>query len=732
MSSAAERSASAAPADADEERRYRAVLEVDPGVPAAAPFLLGRLDDPSWRVRSAAAERLAQSDPATAVPGLMIALGPDAGVGRRNAAAAALAQVGAPALPALLAVLGGPAAELRTAAAEILGEMGDRRAVGALVSLIGDPDPNARGAAAEALGKIGGVEAVAALGASLGAADATLQRAALRALERLRAPPSAARLVELAKDRSLRRAALRLAGESDEPPAPALLSRGLEDPSRTFREAALAGIGRHRSRRAEALPGLIAAVREAAARVPRIADVAAAALAAEDLLVRGGALSILAWVGQPRHAPAIAAAAEDERLRTPAAEALAALGPTIAGALDPELPRLAPVARVAAQAALACLGDPRVLPELVDALSSEDEALRGTASDALAQLGGRGAAAALAPLLGRAVPGPAGAAANALATPAGRRETVPDRPGEDPSTVRRPVGEPSMTQQEYRLLRELIYHHCGLSFGDDMCHLLERRLAPRLQHHGLADYTGYCRFLRCEPAGRAELEAAVEAVTTNETYLYREPNQLRAFSEEILPVLAVENRSRRRIRVWSAGCSTGEEVYTIAILLQRSGLFQGWSVDVFGTDIARRALAVARTGVYGPHAFRTPEAELVRPWFRADGGKWHVKDRVRKLVSFGHLNLLDDRAMGLVGAADVVFCRNVMIYFDRAARKRVVRAFHDKLREGGYLLLGHSESLLDLTADFEIEHLRRALVYRKPGRSPGQGKASAVTRATRA
>ncbi|GEJ56185.1 CheR family methyltransferase [Anaeromyxobacter diazotrophicus] len=273
---------------------------------------------------------------------------------------------------------------------------------------------------------------------------------------------------------------------------------------------------------------------------------------------------------------------------------------------------------------------------------------------------------------------------------------------------------PAMTPEEFRLLRELIYAHSGLSFGDETRYLLERRLAPRLQYHGLDDFGAYHRFLRFDPSRRAEIEIAVEVLTTNETYFYREPHQLRAFSEEILPALAQENRGARRLRIWSAGCSTGEEVYTIAILLARSGLFEGWDLDVFGSDIARRVLAVARAGVYGPRAFRTPEADALRDSFRAEGERWHVKEDVRRLVSFGHLNLLDDSMMGLVGAVDVIFCRNVMIYFDVAARKRVVRTFRDKLREGGYLLLGHSESLLNVTADFEILHLRHDLVYRKP------------------
>jgi len=277
-----------------------------------------------------------------------------------------------------------------------------------------------------------------------------------------------------------------------------------------------------------------------------------------------------------------------------------------------------------------------------------------------------------------------------------------------------PAAGPRMTEEEFRLLSELVEEHCGIRFQAEMGFLLQRRLAPRLETLGLPDFATYHRFLRYDPGRRAELEAMVEALTTNETYFYREPQQLRAFSEEILPALAQERAAARRLRVWSAGCSTGEEVYTVAILLARSDLFRDWDVEVLGTDLARRVLAVARAGAYGPHAFRTAEAEALRPWFRAEGGKWVVKEVVRRLASFAHLNLLDGAMAGPAGEVDVLFCRNVLIYFGPETRRHVLRTFHRRLRPGGYLLLGHSESLVQITADFELVSLRNDLVYRKP------------------
>lgn len=274
-----------------------------------------------------------------------------------------------------------------------------------------------------------------------------------------------------------------------------------------------------------------------------------------------------------------------------------------------------------------------------------------------------------------------------------------------------------MSEEEFRLLRDVVHAHCGLLFRDDTKYLVERRLSPRLQALGLGTFLEYHRFLRFDPGRDAELDEAVDLLTTNETYFYREPHQLDAFAREILPALARSLAGSRRLRILSAGCSSGEEAYTLAVLVKDSGLFERWDVEVTGVDISRRCLAAARAGAYGEHAFRSPEAEPMRRWFRLRGGKWVVDEAIRRMVRFSRENLLDGRALPTVGRVDVVFCRNVMIYFDLAARRRLLRTLHDKLRDGGWLLLGHSESLLNVTADFEIVHLRADLVYRKPARA---------------
>jgi chemotaxis protein methyltransferase CheR len=271
-----------------------------------------------------------------------------------------------------------------------------------------------------------------------------------------------------------------------------------------------------------------------------------------------------------------------------------------------------------------------------------------------------------------------------------------------------------MSLEELRLLSEVIHDHCGIHFDADMRDVLRRRLSPRLAALGLPSFTEYHRYLRYSPGRTAELEQIVERVTTNETYFFREPNSLAALTDHILPDLHRRRPRGRRLTVWSAGCASGEEAYTVAILIVESGLFSEWDVRVFGNDISRRVLTVARKAAYGRASFRATDERYLRRYFREVDGKQVVRDEIRALVSFGHINLLDEDMLAIVGEVDVILCRNVIMYFDLPARQRVVASFHRKLVKGGYLLLGHSESLLNVSTAFELVHLQRDMVYRKP------------------
>jgi chemotaxis protein methyltransferase CheR len=271
-----------------------------------------------------------------------------------------------------------------------------------------------------------------------------------------------------------------------------------------------------------------------------------------------------------------------------------------------------------------------------------------------------------------------------------------------------------MSDDETRLLVEAIQEHCGVTLSINSGFFLERRLSPRLEALGLPSYLDYYQYLRYDPAGPREMEELIERITTHETYFFREQYQLEAFSEEILPELAQRLDRQRRIQVWSAGCSTGEEVYTIAMLLLESGLFKGWNIRVMGSDISRKVLATARAAVYGENSFRTTTAQLRRKYFVESQGRWAVRDDVRSMCSFGQLNLVSTERFRVLGPQDVIFCRNVLMYLSQEARHRVVEAFYDRLTPGGFLLLGHSESLLNVTTRFDLAHLQKDLVYRKP------------------
>ncbi len=276
---------------------------------------------------------------------------------------------------------------------------------------------------------------------------------------------------------------------------------------------------------------------------------------------------------------------------------------------------------------------------------------------------------------------------------------------------------------EFRLLRDLFVARTGLQFGAEARFALERRLRERLMVLKLASFADYHHYLRFGAQASAEWDEAIDLLTTNETYFFREERQLRAFQNEVLPLLESQTRQRRRLAIWSAGCSTGEEAYTIGILLHQSELFPHrarsgepppWDVRIYGSDISRRCVAAARRGVYTESSFRATPPVARRSFFHERPDGWHVAEPIRQLCHFGQMNLLDEDRSRVLGRADAIFCRNVLIYFDARARKTAIEVLYDRLNPGGILLLGHSESLLNVSTAFELLHLRDDLVYRKP------------------
>lgn len=281
------------------------------------------------------------------------------------------------------------------------------------------------------------------------------------------------------------------------------------------------------------------------------------------------------------------------------------------------------------------------------------------------------------------------------------------------------IEEPfKMSDDTFRLIRDFIRNYCGIYFDDGSKFLLEKRLSRRVENYLLNNFEDYYHFLMYDKRRDEELTSVIEILTVNETYFFREFSQLKALSDEIIPEIGERKKDRKRLRIWSAGCATGEEPYTIAILILEKNLMPEWEIEILGSDINQRVLHAARRGIYRKNAFRSIDDHYIRKYFTDEGeGNYRIVDPVRSLVNFSLLNLVDPFKVRFVGKMDVIFCRNVIIYFDRDTKKKVINNFYDRLTEEGYLLLGHSESLMNISTDFMLRHFKNDLVYQKPTRS---------------
>ncbi len=273
------------------------------------------------------------------------------------------------------------------------------------------------------------------------------------------------------------------------------------------------------------------------------------------------------------------------------------------------------------------------------------------------------------------------------------------------------VPELALNQSAFSALVGLIAKRSGLCFDKKARSMLQRRLSPRLEALGLSSFDQYVSLLQ---GSLSEQEEVYHLLTTKETYFFRQEYQLRAFSDEIVPRLAEANSTNRRLTIWSAGCSSGEEAYTLAMMLSSSSHLRGFRIGIVGTDLCRSNIETAERGIYRPGSFRAMDEDLIREHFVEEGGRYRIKPALRRMVHFSVGNLMNPRDVRSVGRVDVVFCRNVLIYFDETARQQVTGLFYERLLPGGYLLLGHSESLLNAGTSFEPVHLEADLVYRRP------------------
>ncbi len=260
------------------------------------------------------------------------------------------------------------------------------------------------------------------------------------------------------------------------------------------------------------------------------------------------------------------------------------------------------------------------------------------------------------------------------------------------------------TRKDFDFLRKISNQRTGIVVTDDKFDMFYSRLSRRVRSLGLHDFAAYCAFVREDASGNEVLEL-VNAITTNLTAFFRERHHFDYLTREIIPQIKQSNASQRRFRIWSAGCSTGEEPYSLAMTLQESAAqLRGWDYRISATDIDSNVLSTAARGVYAQDRVKDLERARLKRWFfRGRGSKQglvRVKPALQALIDFGQLNLMDDWRME--EPLDVIFCRNVIIYFDQETKKRLVERYARNLKIGGHLFVGHSESLYKVSERFEL------------------------------
>jgi chemotaxis protein methyltransferase CheR len=270
-----------------------------------------------------------------------------------------------------------------------------------------------------------------------------------------------------------------------------------------------------------------------------------------------------------------------------------------------------------------------------------------------------------------------------------------------------------LTPDELKRVCQLLYLRTGMIFDEQKRYYIERRIRDRLQKLQLNSISSYLGMILAHPS---ELEALINAFTINETYFFREESQLAALARSILPELVSSRRPGDLVRIWSMPCSSGEEPYSIAIwLLENWPMVDAWHIEIVGSDIDTDALARARAGLYGERALARLPADVRDRYFRpVDRDQWEIIDDLKESVLFSRVNLIDPSSVATERPFDVVFCRNLLIYFDDAARQIAAANLFNRLKPGGFLCVGHTESMSRIDDRFELVRFDSAMVYRRP------------------
>jgi chemotaxis protein methyltransferase CheR len=300
--------------------------------------------------------------------------------------------------------------------------------------------------------------------------------------------------------------------------------------------------------------------------------------------------------------------------------------------------------------------------------------------------------------------------------------TVAPQPAAAPLAASKSV---ETVEPVYRQIRDLVYKVSGIYKAEEKLYLLVDGCGRRMKQLNERTPREYWDHLTAQPGRDGELRHLLNEITIGETSLFRSQPQLDALRKVILPEIVAEKtkQTNKRLRIWSAGCSTGEESYTLAMsmLEESERLLKGWTVEILATDLNDRSVEAARAGIYGDYALRNTTDYFKRKYFTAlDEKKLQVRPEVKKLITFSRLNLQDDSKMLFMKGMDLVFCCNVLIYFDGASKSKVISHFFTNLNFGGYFFLGTSESLMKLNEQFHLVHFPGTIAYWKPSLSSGK------------
>lgn len=267
----------------------------------------------------------------------------------------------------------------------------------------------------------------------------------------------------------------------------------------------------------------------------------------------------------------------------------------------------------------------------------------------------------------------------------------------------------ALSDSAFRQLRDFIYEKSGIYVADTKKYLVEKKLLARLEEKNLKSYEDYLSLLRYGGNGD-ELAKLYDAITTNETYFFREPQQLTVCIDTIVPQIMDQKRSKD-VRIWSAASSTGEEAYTIVMMLLEKRCCS--RIEVLGSDISNEVIDAAKKAVYGSYSVRNVPPPYLAKYFKSNGWTHELDLSVKSLARFMNINLVDSSRMRAVQGMDLVFCRNVLIYFDDKAKQKVVSMLYDSLRPGGFLIIGSAESLHSVTRAFKPVVFNKVVAYQR-------------------